>query len=191
MLIDAAWGQLQERPDRTRSEVTLQGLTAVSAYDGKDGWSVSPFEGRRDAETASADDAREIAQEADFDGPLVDWKEKGHTVEYLGTEDVDGTPAHKLRVTLKDGDVRYVSSIPTPTSRSADPRESKVRGVEQITETDFGSYEQVAGVWVPFSIESGPKGGTAHEPAPHRAGRGQRRGRRRAPSASRRRHDRG
>ena len=37
--------------------------------------------------------------QADIDGPLVDWKSKGHKVEYLGTEDMDGTQAHKLKVT--------------------------------------------------------------------------------------------
>src|SRR5262249_54046728 len=109
-------------------------------------------------ERVAADDAKQLAQEADIDGPLVDWKQKGHRVEYLGTEDVDGTRAHKLRVTLKDGDVLYVYLDPDAFLEIRVTRYSRVRGIEQISETDFGDYEQVAGVWIPFSRESGAKG---------------------------------
>src|SRR5438552_3917529 len=35
---------------------------------------------------------------------------------------------------------------------------SRIRGAERITEMDLGSYEQVEGVWIPFSIESGRMG---------------------------------
>src|SRR5690242_16163332 len=157
--IDAAWGQVQARGGKIRSEVTLQGLTSVSAYDGREGWRVSPFEGRRDAEKASEDDARALAQEAELDGPLVDWHAKGHKIEMLGTEDVDGTPAYKLRVTRKDGDVWYVYLDPASYLEVRITKIHKVRGSEEISETDLGGYEQVAGVWIPFSIESGSKGG--------------------------------
>jgi len=156
--IEAGWGVLQKRPGMIRSEITLQGLTAVEAFDGQESWSLSPFQGRRDAEKGSADDARDMAQRADIEGPLVHWREKGHRVEYLGTEDVDGTPAHKLRVTLKGGDTQYVFLDPDYFLEIRVETVARVRGTERVTETDLGSYEQVAGVWFPFSIESGRKG---------------------------------
>ncbi|HKF43864.1 MAG TPA: sialidase [Thermoanaerobaculia bacterium] len=156
--IEAAFGLLIKRPGMIRSETTLQGLTAVEAYDGTEGWTVQPFQGRRDPQKTSAEDLKSVAQEADLEGPLVRWKEKGHRVEYLGTEDVDGTAAHKLRVNLKDGDVEYVYLDPDYFLEIRNVTVSKVRGAEQITETDLGSYEQVAGVWMPFSIESGRPG---------------------------------
>src|SRR6266536_4833430 len=106
--IEAAFGLLVKRPGMIRSETTLQGLTAVEAYDGTEGWSMQPFQGRRDPQKTPAENLKSVAQQADFDGPLVRWKEKGHRVEYLGTEDVDGTLAHKLRVNLKDGDGKYL-----------------------------------------------------------------------------------
>jgi hypothetical protein len=55
-----------------------------------------------------ADAVREMGYDADLDGPLVDGVAKGNKVEYLGTEDVDGTDAHKLKVTRPGGDVEYV-----------------------------------------------------------------------------------
>jgi len=157
-LLEAQWGQLQKAPGQFRSEVTIQGLTAVQTFDGKGGWTVSPFQGRIDAEHSSADEAKNFAQDADLAGPLFDWQQKGHKVEYLGTEDVDGTAAHKLRVSLKDGDVVYVFLDPDYFLAIKEIRERHVRGTEEISETDLGSYGQVEGVWIPFSIESGEKG---------------------------------
>jgi photosystem II stability/assembly factor-like uncharacterized protein/outer membrane lipoprotein-sorting protein len=155
---EAGWGQLQKRPGMIRTETTLQGLTEVETYDGHDAWTLDPFQGRRDAQKDSADDARDRARDADIEGPLVRWREKGHRVEYLGTEDVDGTPAHKLRVNLKDGDTQYVFLDPDSFLEIRVETVSHARGTEQIREADLGSYEQVQGVWIPFSIDAGRKG---------------------------------
>jgi photosystem II stability/assembly factor-like uncharacterized protein/outer membrane lipoprotein-sorting protein len=156
--IEAAWAQIQKRPGMIRTETTLQGLTQVETYDGKDAWTLDPFEGRRDAQRDSADDARIRARDADIEGPLVHWREKGHRVEYMGTEDVDGTPAHKLRVSFKDGDTQYLFLDPDYFLEIRIETVSHVRGTERISEADLGSYEQVDGLWIPFSIEAGRKG---------------------------------
>jgi photosystem II stability/assembly factor-like uncharacterized protein len=156
--IEAAWAQVQKRPGLFRSEVTRQGLTAVQAWNGKEGWKLSPFRGRREPERASQDDARALSQDADIEGQLISWREKGSKVEYLGVEDVDGTPAHKLRVALKDGDVQYVFLDPDAFLEIRVVNERRVRGSEQITEADLGAYGQVAGVWIPTSINQGRKG---------------------------------
>ena len=156
--IEAEWAWAAKRPGQARSETTLQGLTAIDAWDGQQAWSVQPFEGRRDAQRTSADEAKDTAREADFDGPLVDWREKGHRVEYLGTEDIDGTAAHKLRVVRKDGDTQYLYLDPDHWLEIRVVTESRVRGVERVTETDLGAYAAVEGVLIPMSRESGPKG---------------------------------
>ena len=75
--------------DALRDDLTVQGLTIVQAYDGANGWKINPFQGRRDAERMSAEDSKSMETGADMDGPLVDWKRKGHEVTYLGIEDVD------------------------------------------------------------------------------------------------------
>jgi photosystem II stability/assembly factor-like uncharacterized protein len=156
--VKAAWGQVLKRPGMIRTEVTLQGVTAVNAFDGQQAWSVSPFGGRRDAERSSEDNARPLAQAADIDGALIDWLQKGHRIEYLGSEDVDGTRAYKLRARLKDGDVQYLYLDPDAFLIIRVITHARVRGSERVTETDYGGYQQVAGVWIPFFLESGPKG---------------------------------
>ncbi|MFL5406372.1 MAG: VPS10 domain-containing protein, partial [Myxococcales bacterium] len=157
--INAQFAQLRKRPSSIRTEVTFQGLTAIDAFDGQQSWSVDPFQGRKDPFRTSADEARGLAQDADLDGALIGWREKGHQVSSLGSEDVDGTPAHKLRVALKDGDVQYIYLDPDSFLEIRRVSERRVRGSERVTETDYGAYTQVNGVWLPTSIESGKKGG--------------------------------
>lgn len=157
--IDLGIVSINERDAKLRMEASIQGLTQVTAYDGKDAWTINPFQGRRDPERMSAEDAKGLQVQADFDGPLVDWKAKGHQVEYLGTEDVDGTEAHKLKISLKNGDVQYRYLDPDYFLEILVVDQSKRRGVETEMETELGNYEKVGGVYLPFAMESGPKGG--------------------------------
>ncbi len=150
---------VMKRPEMLRTEVTLQGMTAIRAYDGKDAWRLNPFRGRIDPEMMSADDVKIMKINADIDGPLVDYKAKGNTVEYMGTEDVDGTEAHKLKVTFKTGDVRYIYLDPDYFLEIRETDVIKIRGAETVEETDLGNYEQVNGVYFPYSLETGEKDG--------------------------------
>src|SRR5215475_4094198 len=88
---------IQKRPMLARLEFTAQGMTAVQAYDGKQAWQIMPFMGKKDPELMSADEAKEPEEMADVDGPLVDYKGKGHQLELLGKEKVEGTDAYKLK----------------------------------------------------------------------------------------------
>jgi len=154
---------IRQRPASARQEVTLQGLTAVVAYDGKEAWQISPFQGRKDPERLAPDssEAKSAALAADLDTPLVDYKAKGAKLAYQGLEDVDGTPAYKLKLTLKSGDEATYFIDPDSSMIIRLIEKQYVRGVENVTETDFGEYEKVAGVYVPMSEEVGPKGSPA------------------------------
>jgi len=156
--IEYGYAQIKKRPDEVRSEASLQGMTQIQAYDGKEGWKVSPFFGRKDPERMSADDVKALIEDAEIDGPLVDWKTKGSTVEYLGTEDVDGTPAHKLKVVRKNGDVSFVYLDPDHFLEIRIVTQRVRHGAHEEVETDLGDYEKAGGVFVPTSIEVGRKG---------------------------------
>lgn len=138
--------EVEERPGRIRREATFQGLTQIQAFDGEKGWQVQPFEGRKDPALMSGDDAKPLRLAADLDGPWVDANPKGHALEYLGTEDVDGTNAHKLRVRLRWGGDVTVWFDPDTWMVIRELQRSTVRGAEQEVETDFGDYEKVGGV---------------------------------------------
>jgi hypothetical protein len=156
--IQLTYMQIKKRPDEARTEASLQGMTQIEAYDGKEGWKVSPFFGRKDPERMSADDVKALVEDAEIDGPLVDWQAKGNTVEYLGTEDVDGTPAHKLKVTRKNGDVSFVYLDPDHFLEIRVLTQRTRHGAYEEVETDLGDYEKAGGVFVPTSIEFGRKG---------------------------------
>jgi hypothetical protein len=68
-------------PGHWRDEFSLQGLTASEGWDGKQAWAINPFEGRRDPQKLTPDDAKDMIESADFVGPLLDYKAKGRRVE--------------------------------------------------------------------------------------------------------------
>src|SRR5437867_2080605 len=98
--------QENKRPAMVRQEFIIQGMAGINAYDGKNGWKIDPFGGKKDPETLGEDELKEILEAADFDGPLVNYQQKGNKIEYAGIEPVEGTDAYKLKVTLADGEVR-------------------------------------------------------------------------------------
>ena len=155
---ELAYSELIKRPGLVRAEYTAQGLTAVQAWDGKEGWQIAPFQGRKDPERQSRDDSKGLIDDADIDGPLVNASEKGSTLEYLGTEDVDGTEAHKIKVAQRDGDTLTVFLDPDYFLIIRVRYQHTVRGAETQTEADFGNYERVNGVAIPFSYEIGAPG---------------------------------
>jgi hypothetical protein len=150
--------ETRRRPDSIRDEATLQGLTQVSSYDGKEGWKVDPFQGRKEPERTSPDDLKGLIEDAPIGGPLEDYKARGATLEYAGTEDIDGTAAHKLKLTRKDGDVQYVYLDPDHFLEIRIESQRNVRGVKRTVVTDLGEYEKVSGVYWATSIASGRKG---------------------------------
>jgi hypothetical protein len=160
--LELAYTLLVARPDAIRYEAQLQGLTKVQAYDGKEAWQINPFQGRKTPEKLSADDAKALGEDAaDFVGPLVDYQAKGYKLDYLGTEDIDGTEAHKLRVTRPNGDVAYVYLDPDYFLEIRTVNRRIEHGIPNEIITDYADYEKVNDVYLPFALESYEKGSSA------------------------------
>lgn len=157
---EAQFLQRNKRENRVREEVSIQGMAQVQAYDGKGGWTVNPFSGRRDAELMSDDDSKSLQVDADIDGPLVDYKEKGHKAELVGHDSVEGTDCYKIKLTLKNGDIRYYYIDTDSFMELKLETQTTIRGTIQEGETYFGDYEKVNGIYYPFAFESGQKGDT-------------------------------
>jgi outer membrane lipoprotein-sorting protein len=159
--IEAPFTTETVRPNKMRRDFTIQGMTGSMAYDGQGGWAVMPFMGKKDPEALSGDDLKALEDEADFDGPLVDAKEKGNQVELAGKEDVDGAPAYKLKVTKKNGDVDY-HYIDAETYLEVKVEGKRtMRGQEVEGVSTLGNYKEVNGLLYPFSVESKQKGAPA------------------------------
>ena len=151
--VEAPFALSKKRPASVRIEFTIQGLTGVQAYDGTTGWQVMPFQGVKDPQKLAEDDLKDIVEQADFDGPLVDYKAKGNTVELVGKEDVQGTDANKLKLTLKSGDVRYIYLDPETGLDIKMTTMIKREGVERSFDTYLGDYKTIEGLVFPMSVE--------------------------------------
>jgi len=147
----------KKRPGSFRADATVQGTVVVQAYDGATAWGMSPM-GRGQPEPMPAEAAKEMAEQADMDGPLVDYKAKGHLVELVGKEKVEGGEAYKLKITRKGGDVEYHfldagSYLPV----RVEARRT-IRGTEIEGESALGDYKDAGGFLWPYSIQNGAKG---------------------------------
>jgi len=136
----------QQRP-------TVRGVNPDAAWDTAQG-------GRIALRTApAAAEARDL--DADFDGLLVDWKAKGHTVTYEGKESLPGAETLKLKVTTRSGAVRYLYLDATT---CLDRRHAGVLNLAPNRQLnfimDFNGWRSVDGVMFPFDIgedRSGPE----------------------------------
>lgn len=145
-----------KRPAKLRTEFEMQGMKAVMAYDGDTGWSIMPFAGDPNPQPMAEDQLKMAKEQSDMiEGYLVDYKEKGHTIELMGTEDVEGTEAYKLKITLADGDVIYTYLDTENCLEFKQESKRMMMGNETNFVTTIGDYKDVGGgVIMPHSIES-------------------------------------
>jgi len=96
----------EKRPHKNRLEIVFKDQTAVQVYDGSQGWKVRPFLNRNEVEPFTAAEEKIATAADELDGALMDYQAKGTRITLAGTEPVDGHPAYKLHLTLKDGTQR-------------------------------------------------------------------------------------
>ncbi len=147
-----------KRPNSTRSETTLQGMTAVSAFDGKNGWAIMPFQGKKDPEPVPEARLKDMVEQASFDGILVDYKEKGAKLELAGKESVEGSPAYKLKVTFPSGNTRVIYLDADSFLEVKTEAKTNVNGTDMESEAFIGDYKNVDGLMIPHSTSGGVKG---------------------------------
>lgn len=147
-----------KRPGRLRWEFTLDGQTAIQAYDGTTGWAVMPFEGKTEPEKMPAEEVQNLKRQADMDGPLVDYRAKGNRIELLGKGSAGGRDAWELKVTAPDGEERIVFldaetglQLKTVARKTVDGNEVEIVSV-------IGDYREVGGLKLPHSFEASATG---------------------------------
>ena len=144
-----------KRPGFYRLEFSSQGTTAVFAHDGKIGWHVAPMQGIFEPQPISSENDSDAGiDERDIEGPLVNWQEKGHTVELVGRETLQGGEADKLKVTLADGGVRYdyVDVASHQVVRS--DKTEMIRGRSMQMEETYSDFRETGGLHFPHFIET-------------------------------------
>ena len=147
------------RPLKMHMEINLKGRSVVRVYDGQSaGWVINPFAENKDVQPMDAADLHNIADEADFDGPLLDYQSKGNHLELQGKDEVDGKQAYKLQLTNKNSDVRtYYFDASTFLLIKWEGKLSEDERAIPV-ETFFSDYREVHGVKFAFEIDSDSPG---------------------------------
>lgn len=152
---DVAITVTQENNKGNRVDITVAGMTGFNLMTPKSGWVYMPFQGQTTPEPMTPEDIKEAIDDLDIQGNLIDYKQKGHSVELLGTEDVEGTECYKLKVTRKNsGDqTLFIDKDSYLLLRVVQKRKAMGQEMEQVS--DFSDYKEVEGVMVPFSLSQG------------------------------------
>jgi outer membrane lipoprotein-sorting protein len=148
-----------KRPLKMHVEITIEGQKIIRVYDGKSsGWMVNPFLEMKEVQPLSPDDLKNISDESDFDGPLVDYKSKGNQIEFIGKESLDDKPVYRLKLTNKNGDVRFYFF--DASSYLLVKWEGIRRSGEQELpwESFFSDFHEVQELKFPFRIDQGSPG---------------------------------
>ena len=137
-----------------RQEFVINGMTGYQIITPDSGWNFSPMQGQKIPEPMTADDLKEAQDQLDVQGNLIDYAAKGHTVELLGKDDVDGVEAYKLKETLKSGKEETIYIDPQSFLIIRDVTKQKANGQEVEQKTDLSNYQKLPeGILVPMSIK--------------------------------------
>jgi outer membrane lipoprotein-sorting protein len=152
--IEAPMVTYMKRPHSNRTELSIQGQQVIDAFDGTTKWMVNPLMGSKDPQKANEEDTKTAVDDSDgIEGPLVNYKEKGHTVELLGKEDVEGSPAYKIKVVMKSGRTQTIFIDAKTFLTAKMVTRVKQMGQEFDTESLPGNYKRVEGVMMAYSLD--------------------------------------
>ncbi len=143
-----------KKPDCYRSESYFGDRVMITGSNGDTTWSNMPNRSGRMVRSMGQSRRRGfMAGIPELEGPLVDYKEKGHTVELVGRENMQGTEVFKLKVNLKDGNTKYYY---IDTEYYLVLKEESLRRFQDrefVNETYYSDYKEVDGLLIPHSIE--------------------------------------
>lgn len=141
------------RDKAIRMDVAVMGMTQSSAITGDKGWSTNPFAGKTDPEPMTPDQVKSMQEMTDVDGALVGYKEKGYTVEYVGTEDVDGTETQKIKVDKGNKKVEYCFFDPATYYQIKSIQVEEVDGKQVESATVYSNFKTQDGIVFPFTMQ--------------------------------------
>jgi len=136
-------------------------------FDGETMWNTNFLTMKAEKADAEAT-ANQKLEVNDFPSPLQNYKGKGYTLELLGKEEVDGTETYKLKLTREpltiDGkqveDISFyffdIDSL-VPLVTESEIKSGPAKG--KISQVKLSDYQEVDGLYFPFSISQGLKNG--------------------------------
>ncbi len=153
----------QKRPDSFRLEVNIQGTSMTQVFDGEKGWYTAPWTGSTDPIEITGFQLSSMEKQADFDGMLYNYKEKGYETELVGTEEMEGTEVFKIKQLDQEENeyFHYIDSdnfvlLKTTSKLKVDDSEIEI-------ETLYSNYKEQEGIIIAFSMETRQNGQTVRQ----------------------------
>ncbi|MES2521016.1 MAG: outer membrane lipoprotein-sorting protein [Bacteroidota bacterium] len=145
-----------------RTDVSVMGQEIITSVDGESGWMQRPamMGGTGEPEDMPGALVKETLKQTNLGGSLLSYKEKGSTLEFVGTEKLDGADVYHLKLTEKNGEATnlFLSTSTYYTLKSSGKR--NVNGQEINAEVSFSNFKQIEGLTFPYSMETAnPMGG--------------------------------
>jgi hypothetical protein len=148
-----------KRPLKTRLELEIHGQTAVQVYDGEQGWKLRPYLGRSGWDPYTPEELNKAAAEPGIEGLLINYAAKGSRVETDGTDRVEGHDAYKLKVTLKNGQVRHVwLDGQSFLEIKVDGTPRRLDGKPRPVEVYLRDFKAEKGLMIPHRLETAVQG---------------------------------
>jgi len=140
-----------KRPNLQRQEISVEGKTIVNGFDGVTAWIINPFVGAIRPIQVTGPQADMIRDQSNFDGPLVDYKNQGITIELvLGTDMMGDQKLIHLRLTSRTQQVThlYLDAVTFLDAKlSIDTAQMKL-------DQQFFDYREQDGIKVPFLVRT-------------------------------------
>jgi outer membrane lipoprotein-sorting protein len=154
MGMDMTYTVTVTRSGKMYLEVPLQGMTMLRAFDGQMAWMTAPWTGSTDPVVLGEFETKAMKTQVDIDGMLFEPETKGYTMEYLGKEDMDGSPVYVIKLKDASGDEYsyYLDAENFVILKAKATLEYQGSKIE--TETFMSNYKPVEGIIMPFSMES-------------------------------------
>lgn len=140
-----------KRPNMTRQEMNVGGQMIVNAYDGVTAWTINPNVGVTSPMVLGGPQADAIREQSSFDGPLVDYKKKGYTIELVGLETLNNRKVHHLKVTDKNRQVQHYYLDATTGLETKVSFQTDMGGT---FEQELSDFRDIEGIKIPFSIRT-------------------------------------
>lgn len=137
----------------SRQDISLAGMKGFNIMTPVAGWNFMPFQGQMQPEPLTEEDIKEGQPQLDAQGELIDYKEKGSSVELVGKDDVEGTECFKLVLTFKSGKSETLFIDPNSYHIIRLIAKQKANGQEMEVTTNFSNYQKLPeGIVVAMSM---------------------------------------
>lgn len=149
-----------KRPNKFRMEMEMQGQTMIQAYNGEKGWMLAPWVSSK-PQDLTGPQLEQAMEQADIDGELYNYKEKGYTAELLGKEFMGDDEVFNIKLTGDDGVEKnyYIGTDDYLVKKVIG--KVNAQGQEVTVEQIMSDYEKIDGVMVATRVESKSPMGSA------------------------------